>query len=148
MVRALLEDGAAVVGTFRDPAAEERARRELGAGDERVALERVDLTERGEVERMVAGTIAQWGRLDYLINVAGAWAGGRPLWETAVRADRERGVSGGGAAGSGRRGVWDREGGGGTADLGGGVVGERSGAPGVWEGVGEAGAPRGQLSGA
>src|SRR5688500_7954131 len=82
VVRAFLEDGAAVVGTFRDAAAGERARRELGAGDERVVFERADLTDRGVVERLVEGTLARWGRLDYLINVAGGWAGGRPMWET------------------------------------------------------------------
>ena len=78
----MLDDGVAVVATYRDSAGAERARRDLGASDERVVFERADLTDRDAVERLVAATVARWGRLDYLVNVAGAWAGGRPVWET------------------------------------------------------------------
>ncbi|KYH26575.1 3-phenylpropionate-dihydrodiol/cinnamic acid-dihydrodiol dehydrogenase [Halalkalicoccus paucihalophilus] len=45
---------------------------------------RGDLTDEADVERVVEAVVDSAGRLDYLANVAGTWAGGQPIDETDV----------------------------------------------------------------
>lgn len=47
-----------------------------------LALEPADLTDGEQVASLIERVIAAAGRIDCLINLAGAWTGGRPLWET------------------------------------------------------------------
>ena len=82
VLRAFLDSGAVVVGTYRDSQAAKETRGQIGDADDGLALERVELTDRAEVERLVTTVVDRWDRLDYLINVAGGWAGGKPVWET------------------------------------------------------------------
>ena len=43
-----------------------------------------DLTNEAEVESVIDGVIEDYGRLDYLLNIAGTWMGGDPIHETDV----------------------------------------------------------------
>lgn len=51
---------------------------------DRVTFHRGDLTDEDDVERVVEAVVDAGGRLDYLANVAGTWAGGQPIDETEV----------------------------------------------------------------
>jgi NAD(P)-dependent dehydrogenase (short-subunit alcohol dehydrogenase family) len=44
----------------------------------------VDVTASQPVHEMVEQIIKQWGQIDVLINIAGGWGGGRPVYETPV----------------------------------------------------------------
>ena len=77
---ALLDAGATVVGTARSRPEETHADLDLDAIDFYAA----DLTEEPAVEALVEAVLAEHGRLDVLMNVAGTWAGGDPIEETAL----------------------------------------------------------------
>ncbi|MFC3958766.1 SDR family oxidoreductase [Halovivax cerinus] len=49
---------------------------------ERTNFYQADLTDEGDVERVVAEIVDEHGRLDHLLNVAGTWRGGQPIEET------------------------------------------------------------------
>jgi len=55
----------------------------LEAGD-RVTFHEGDFTDEADVERVVGDVVAEHGRLDHLVNVAGTWRGGTPIHETGV----------------------------------------------------------------
>jgi NAD(P)-dependent dehydrogenase (short-subunit alcohol dehydrogenase family) len=46
------------------------------------AFYEADLTDEGDVERVVGEVVEDHGRLDFLANVAGTWRGGDPIHET------------------------------------------------------------------
>jgi 3-oxoacyl-[acyl-carrier protein] reductase len=77
-VRCLARDGATVILTDRngDDAAA------VAAGIEgAVHARQLDVTDRAQIEAVVAGTLADHGRLDILINNAGTSAGAKPFLE-------------------------------------------------------------------
>lgn len=80
----LLEHGARVAAPYRSQ--EEYEELERRAGERRKSLfgEKADLTRADEVERAVSGVVERWGRLDYLIAVAGGFAAGKS-YETDER---------------------------------------------------------------
>ncbi|WP_254863276.1 SDR family oxidoreductase [Halovivax gelatinilyticus] len=45
---------------------------------------RADLTDEGDVERVVDEIVDEHGRIDHLSNVAGTWRGGQPIEETPL----------------------------------------------------------------
>ncbi len=57
--------------------------RQLANDSNRLYLEVVDLTSFGAVEALVAQILEKFGRIDALVNLAGGFAGGQPLWETS-----------------------------------------------------------------
>lgn len=69
--KAFVQAGAAVVLADIDEAAVRSAANELAAGDRRVLAVRCDVSDDGDVEAMVAQTIATFGRLDAAYNNAG-----------------------------------------------------------------------------
>ena len=73
----LVEEGARVAACGRDPhrvaATEQRLR---DAGGEALVVQ-ADVTRPADLERFVAAAVAQWGRLDGLVNNAGQSAAGR-----------------------------------------------------------------------
>ncbi len=81
VTRAFLEQGSAVVATYRAEPEAERLRAALGSTG-RLVLHQADVTSTAEVASLVERTLARHGRIDYLINLVGGWAGGTPVWET------------------------------------------------------------------
>jgi NAD(P)-dependent dehydrogenase (short-subunit alcohol dehydrogenase family) len=71
---AAAHDGWHVVATMRDPS-RDGALREAAATagvENRIQVERLDVTEDGSVEACIAGVVAERGRLDAVVNNAGA----------------------------------------------------------------------------
>jgi 3-oxoacyl-[acyl-carrier protein] reductase len=72
IVRRLAADGAAVMVNYRsDEAAARSLADELTASGARVALARADVSEPGAPQRLVAETVAAFGRLDIAVSNAG-----------------------------------------------------------------------------
>lgn len=72
--------GGTVVGT--DRRGPQNPETELEPG--RVDFHQADLTDETEVRGLIDGVIDKYGRLDFLLNIAGTWAGGDPIAETDV----------------------------------------------------------------
>jgi NAD(P)-dependent dehydrogenase (short-subunit alcohol dehydrogenase family) len=79
---AFTEREACVALIDRDPRALKTARSELPAQAD-AATFAADLTEPASVAQMVAGVIARFGRIDILANIAGGFAMGPAVHETA-----------------------------------------------------------------
>ncbi|HEU5317799.1 MAG TPA: SDR family NAD(P)-dependent oxidoreductase [Chloroflexota bacterium] len=78
---AFLDRGCAVAATYRKDF-EQGALTSAAASRPLLPL-KADVTSTADMEAAVAATITRFGRLDYLINLVGAWAGGSPVWETS-----------------------------------------------------------------
>lgn len=44
----------------------------------------VDLSDAASLDKLVADTLARFGRIDVLVNTVGAWRGGKPVHETEL----------------------------------------------------------------
>lgn len=81
LVRAFAWEGASVAITARHgdefPAVLEAA----GLPDERSLGVAADVTQAGDVKRLVDGVIERFGRIDALVNAAGGYRAGRAVWE-------------------------------------------------------------------
>lgn len=73
VVTALAEAGAAVVIADIDAEGGAAAAEELGAAGHRVAFEHVDVTDDAAVDALVASTVATYGGLDVVINLASTY---------------------------------------------------------------------------
>jgi NAD(P)-dependent dehydrogenase (short-subunit alcohol dehydrogenase family) len=73
----LLRSGARVAVTYRSD--KEWAALEDEAGEQRgnLTAAKVDLTQASEVERLVAGVLSKWQRIDHLVALAGGFAAGK-----------------------------------------------------------------------
>jgi len=80
---ALAREGARVLVTDRDGAGAEAVAKEIG-GSARAA--RVDVTREEEVDAMVRGALAAFGRLDCAVNAAGVLGPPGPLHDLALEA--------------------------------------------------------------
>ncbi len=78
---AFLEDGADVVVTYRGNDELERLRKDSADNFSRLHAERTDVTDEAAVRVLVGGVMARFGRLDFLVNAVGGFAGGSKLWE-------------------------------------------------------------------
>ncbi|HMF91012.1 MAG TPA: SDR family oxidoreductase [Candidatus Angelobacter sp.] len=78
---AFLREGAAVIATYviKDEA---DALRDIAGGNAKLELLPLDATDESACRNLVDGLTARHGRLDFLVNTIGAYAGGKPLWET------------------------------------------------------------------
>lgn len=85
IARALAAHGASVAITARTSATLEEARADLVRGGAAVLSHPADVSEEDEVERLFAAVREQFGRLDVLVNNAGAFDGG-PLDELSLKA--------------------------------------------------------------
>lgn len=72
LARVFAAEGATLALVARDPDALVRARQELEAGGARVLAVPCDVREPGQVERAVRHIVARFGRIDVLVNNAGA----------------------------------------------------------------------------
>jgi len=83
---AFLTAGATVVVTYRKQAELDALRgaaggNAAGADAARLSGRAVDVTDEAAARELVAGIVAQHGRLDALVNAVGGWTGGVTLWE-------------------------------------------------------------------
>jgi len=87
--------GSAVTRTFAHTAARlvltgrsedklERLCTEIDLPEERIFSVAADATQAKEIERLVDAVVARFGQLDVLLNTAGGWRGGAPVWETSL----------------------------------------------------------------
>lgn len=78
---AFLEEGAAVIVTYRK--ADELAALKTAAGADGARLDghEIDVTNEPAVRARIDDVRTRHGRLDALVNAVGAYSGGAPLWE-------------------------------------------------------------------
>lgn len=57
---------------------------ELSGSSDHLFAAPVDMTDEDAVQRMVAGTLEQFGHIDVLVNTVGGWRGGKPVHETPL----------------------------------------------------------------
>jgi 3-oxoacyl-[acyl-carrier protein] reductase len=87
-----VREGARVVVADIVPARVEQACAELGGGD-RVMPCVVDVTDRAQIDAMVAQVLARWGRIDVLLNNAGITKDARLVKMTETQFDQVIGVN-------------------------------------------------------
>jgi NAD(P)-dependent dehydrogenase (short-subunit alcohol dehydrogenase family) len=79
---ACLAAGARVAGAARRDEELRRLAASLAPAPDRFLPCAADAGEAAGAERLVAAASDAYGRVDALVNAAGAWEGGRPTWET------------------------------------------------------------------
>jgi NAD(P)-dependent dehydrogenase (short-subunit alcohol dehydrogenase family) len=62
----------------------ERLAVEAGLPGKRIFTAAADVTQADTVEDLADAVLAHFGRIDVLLNTAGGWSGGKPVWETSV----------------------------------------------------------------
>lgn len=82
---ALLDAGARVVVTFRNPPELDALKLAAGKNGDRLDGECADVTDETAVARLIDGIAATHGRLDALVNTVGGYAGGARLWEMETK---------------------------------------------------------------
>jgi NAD(P)-dependent dehydrogenase (short-subunit alcohol dehydrogenase family) len=81
VVRAFAQTGARLALAERHPERMEAVAREAGLSAEQVLITPVDITDTASVAAWAEAVRARWGRVDGLINVAGAFKAGKPVHE-------------------------------------------------------------------
>lgn len=81
---AFLEEGAAVVVTYRKQNEFEDLRRAAGTDASRLEGHSIDVTNDAAVHQMISSVVAKHGRLDAMTNAVGGYAAGSKLWETEL----------------------------------------------------------------
>ena len=84
VTRTFAHTAASLVLTGRSEDKLERLSTETDLPEERIFTVAADATQAEEVEKLVDTTVARFGRLDVLLNTAGGWRGGAPVWETSL----------------------------------------------------------------
>jgi len=85
VTRTFAHTAASLVLTGRSEDKLERLSTETDLPEERIFTVAADATQAEEVEKLVDTTVARFGRLDVLLNTAGGWRGGAPVWETSLK---------------------------------------------------------------
>jgi NAD(P)-dependent dehydrogenase (short-subunit alcohol dehydrogenase family) len=80
-----LMEGAHVTVTYRKDQELADLKRAAGANASRLAGRQVDVTDEPAVQKLIDGIVADQGRLDVLVNAAGAYAGGINFWELETK---------------------------------------------------------------
>jgi len=78
---AFLREGAAVIASYvkKDEA---DALKDIAGAKAKLELLPLDATDEAACRNLIDGLVARYGQLDFLVNTIGAYAGGKPLWET------------------------------------------------------------------
>jgi len=82
ITRMLLAYDAQVAVTFRNDAEWAALQESAADAQSRLAGFRVDVTDEKATAKLVEDTIAQFGKIDGLVNAVGGYAGGLTLWDT------------------------------------------------------------------
>lgn len=80
---AFLEQGAQVTVTFRHEGEFQTLKDAAADRATRLSGFNVNVTDPEQTAELVKKIVAQWNRLDVLVNTVGGYAGGTPLWELA-----------------------------------------------------------------
>ncbi len=80
--RAFLAAGARVIATYRNQNEFDTLKADAGAAGSSLAGWKVDVTDENDVRQFTDKVIAEYGRIDILVNAVGAFAGGTNLWDT------------------------------------------------------------------
>jgi NAD(P)-dependent dehydrogenase (short-subunit alcohol dehydrogenase family) len=83
--RAFLEEGAKVVVTYREQKEFDAVNRAAGAHAASLEGQRVDITDESAVTQLIDRVLAQYGRLDVVVNTVGGYVGGVKLWQLDTR---------------------------------------------------------------
>jgi NAD(P)-dependent dehydrogenase (short-subunit alcohol dehydrogenase family) len=78
---AFLQEGAKVIVTYRDQKEFDDLKRIAGAAASSLQGHRIDVTDGVAVGQFIQRLVADYGRLDVVVNTVGAYAGGMKLWE-------------------------------------------------------------------
>jgi len=76
----LAQEGASVMVADLDETAAKRVASEIEKGGGQAVAAKVDVTQKGEVEKVVRDTLAGWGKIDILVNNAGGLAIDEMRW--------------------------------------------------------------------
>ena len=79
---AFLNESATVFVTYRNEDEFAALQKASSQSSSRLRGHRVDVTNEGEVSRLVEEIVSSARRLDVMVNSIGAYAGGSPLWQT------------------------------------------------------------------
>src|SRR5262249_19706795 len=82
---AFLEEGARVVVTYRARAEFDALQGVAESVRSRLEGFAVDVTDEAAVLELVESIVAEHGRLDFLVNTVGSYAGGTTLWELETK---------------------------------------------------------------
>jgi NAD(P)-dependent dehydrogenase (short-subunit alcohol dehydrogenase family) len=82
---AFLGEGAKVVVTYRDPKELDAIKSEVAARGLSIEGHSVDVTDETAVRQLVDQVLAQYRRLDALVNAVGGYVGGVNLWELETK---------------------------------------------------------------
>lgn len=80
--QAFLEQGAKVIVTYQKKQEFDELKKIAGAGASNLVGSDVDVTDQAAVQKLISTIANENGRLDFLVNSVGAYAGGVKLWET------------------------------------------------------------------
>lgn len=82
---AFVKENARVLVTYRHQDELVRLQSEAGQPEALLDGRAVDVTQQGPVTQLIDGIVAQYGRLDVLVNTVGGYAGGAKFWEGDVQ---------------------------------------------------------------
>ncbi len=84
VTKELLSHGIHVIGTYHTEGPLASLRNELGPLADRFQARRTDVTNESEVSGLFQWVKLEHGRLDILVNVVGAYSGGKEVWNSPV----------------------------------------------------------------
>src|SRR5947209_8410162 len=82
VTEAFLAEGATVICTYRKKQEFDDLKTLPGADASNLAGANVDVTDHAAVQKFVSAISGKNGRIDFLVNTVGAYAGGVKLWDT------------------------------------------------------------------
>ncbi len=82
VVRRLLDHGVRVAAFYRGGDGRTELENFLGEQKGKVRFLQADVTDEKQVQAAVKAAVDELGRVDILLNIAGAWRGGKELWDT------------------------------------------------------------------
>jgi NAD(P)-dependent dehydrogenase (short-subunit alcohol dehydrogenase family) len=83
---AFQKEGAELIVTYRKDQEFDDLKSIAGADASKLVGRQVDVTDEAAVQQLIEGIVAEYGRLDVLVNTVGGYVGGIKLWELDSRA--------------------------------------------------------------
>jgi NAD(P)-dependent dehydrogenase (short-subunit alcohol dehydrogenase family) len=80
--QAFLAEGAKVIVTYRKKQEFEDLKKIAGAAASNLLGYDVDVTDQAAVQKFISTVASENGRVDFMVNAVGAYAGGLTLWDT------------------------------------------------------------------